>query len=91
MTDYFVDDEPRKVPKEVFAAVCLYCHSTPLKELRKFYVVRTVKVKGKAIPLQAWRGTEGSWRLRLTDFLRQSAHEGGKVVSPTQRPPLPPQ
>ena len=21
---------------------------------------------------------------------RQSAHEGGKVVSPTQRPPLPP-
>jgi len=25
-------------------------------------------VKSKAIPLQAWRGPEGSKRLRLTDF-----------------------
>ena len=34
-------------------------------------------VKGKAIPLQAWRGPES---------YRQSAHECGKVVSPTHRP-----
>ena len=27
-----------------------------------------VKGKGKAIPLQAWRGPEGSRRLRLPDF-----------------------
>jgi len=27
-----------------------------------------VKVKGKAIPLQAWTGPEGSRRLRLLDF-----------------------
>ena len=26
------------------------------------------KGKGKAIPLQAWRGSEGSRRLRLPDF-----------------------
>ena len=39
--------------------------------------------KGKTIPLQAWTGPEGFRRLRL-----QSAHEGGKVVSPTHRPPL---
>jgi hypothetical protein len=44
-------------------------------------------VKGKAIPLQAWKGPEGSRRLRLPD-LKQSAHEGGKVVSPMHRPPL---
>jgi len=25
-------------------------------------------IKGKAIPLQAWTGPEGSWRLRLPDF-----------------------
>jgi hypothetical protein len=25
-----------------------------------------------------------------SQFSRQSAHEGGKVVSPTHRPPLPP-
>jgi hypothetical protein len=38
--------------------------------------------KGKAIPLQAWRGLEGSRRLD-SQISRQSAHEGGKVVSPT--------
>ena len=27
-----------------------------------------IKVKGKAIPLQAWTGPEGSRRLRLPDF-----------------------
>jgi len=43
--------------------------------------------KGKAIPLQAWTGPEGSRNLRLPDF---KTHEGGKVVSPTHRPPLPP-
>jgi hypothetical protein len=35
------------------------------------------KVKGKAIPLQALTGLEGSRRLRL----RQSASEGGKVAA----------
>jgi hypothetical protein len=38
-----------------------------------------VKVKGKAIPLQALIGPEISRRLRLPD-VRQSAHEGGKAV-----------
>jgi hypothetical protein len=28
----------------------------------------TLCVKGKAIPLQAWTGTEGSRKLRLADF-----------------------
>jgi len=27
-----------------------------------------IKVKGKAIPLQAWTGPEGSRRLRFPDF-----------------------
>jgi hypothetical protein len=38
---------------------------------------------------QVWTGPEGFRRLRLQDF-RTSAHEGGKVVSPTHRSPLPP-
>ena len=46
--------------------------------------------KGKAIPIQAWTGAEGSSRLRLPDLKKKSAHERGKVVSPTHRPPLPP-
>ena len=47
------------------------------------------RVKGKAIPVQAWRGHEvpGGGGSQIS---RQSAHEGGKVVSPTHQPPLPP-
>jgi len=38
------------------------------------------KVKGKAFPLQAWSGPEGSRKLRLSDFMTTAQH----------RPPLPP-
>jgi len=31
-------------------------------------ILHTYKVEGKAIPLQAWIGPEGSRRLRLPDF-----------------------
>jgi len=46
-------------------------------------------VKGKAVLLQAWGGPEGSWKLRFLDFMT-TAQDGGKVVSLTHRPPLPP-
>ena len=44
--------------------------------------------KGKAVPLQVWRGPEGSRKLRFPDFMT-TAQDGGKVVSLTHRPPLP--
>ena len=44
---------------------------------------------GKAVPLQAWSGPEGSRKLRSPDFMT-TAQDGGKVVSLTYRPPLPP-
>jgi len=47
------------------------------------------KKKGKAVQLQAWSGPEGSRRLRFPDFMT-TAQEGGKVVSHTHRPRLPP-
>ena len=47
------------------------------------------KSKGKAIPLQAWSGPEGSRKLRFPDFI-SSAQDGGKGVSLKHRPPLPP-
>ena len=40
-------------------------------------------------PLQAWSGPEASRKLRFPDFMT-TAQNGGKVVSLTQRPPLPP-
>ena len=47
------------------------------------------KGKVKAVPLQAWSGPEGSRKLRFPDFMT-TAQDGGKVVSLTHRPPLPP-
>ena len=48
-----------------------------------------IKGKGNAAPLQAWGGPEGSRKLRFPDFMI-TAQDGGKVVSLTHRPPLPP-
>jgi hypothetical protein len=45
--------------------------------------------KGKAVPLQAWSGPEGSRKLRFPDYMA-TAQDGGNVVSVTHRPPLPP-
>jgi hypothetical protein len=44
--------------------------------------------KGKAVPLQAWSGPEVSRKLRFPDYMT-AAQDGGKVVSLTDRPPLP--
>jgi len=43
--------------------------------------------KGKAVPLQAWSGPEGSRNLMFPDFMT-TAQDGGKAVSLTHRPPL---
>ena len=45
---------------------------------------------GKAVPLQAWNGPEGSRKLRFPDFMT-TAQDGGKVVSLTHRPLFTPQ
>jgi len=47
-----------------------------------------LRVSVKSVPLQAWRGPEGSRKLRFPDFVT-TAQGGGKVVSPTHRPFLP--
>jgi len=46
-------------------------------------------VDGKAVPLQAWSGPEGSRKLRFLDYTTV-AQDDGKVVSLTHQPPLPP-
>jgi hypothetical protein len=47
------------------------------------------KGKGKAVPLQASSGPEGSRKLMFPDYMT-TAQVGGKVVSLRHRPPLPP-
>jgi hypothetical protein len=53
------------------------------------YYYKFNKGKGKAVPLHAWSGPEGSRKLRFPDFMT-TAQDGGKFVSLTHRPPLPP-
>ena len=61
--------------------LCVWTYSNILR--------RKGKGKGKAVPLQAWSGPEGSRKLRFPDFMT-TAQEGGKVVSLTHWPHLPP-
>ena len=53
------------------------------------YIYPICIIKDKAVPLQAWSGPEDSRKLRFTDFMT-TAQNGGKVLSLTHRPPLPP-
>jgi hypothetical protein len=45
--------------------------------------------KGKAVPLQAWSGPEGSRKLSFPEFMT-TAQDGVKFVSLIHWPPLPP-
>ena len=59
------------------------------KEMKIDTIKLILKGEGKSVPLQAWSGPEGSRKLRFPDFAT-TAQDGGKVVSLTHRPPLPP-
>jgi len=54
------------------------------------YIYKYIYIyKGKAVPLQAWSGPESYRKLKFQDFMT-TAQDGGKVVSLTHRPLLPP-
>ena len=71
------------LPREFF--VCFHRSA----QFRLYFLQDKGKGKGKAVPLQAWSGPEGSRKLRFPDFMT-AAQDGGKVVSLTHRPPLSP-
>ena len=51
--------------------------------------IYSYKSEGKAVPLQAWSGPEGSRKLMFSDFLT-TAQDVGNAVSVTHWPPLSP-
>ena len=75
----------RDVVLQELVKIMVVCY---IKDLRLRFKCGTLYNKCKAVPLQAWRGPEGSRKLRFPDFVT-TAQDGGKVVSLTYRPPLP--
>ena len=63
--------------------------NTVPSSLMKFHFPTEGKCKGKAVPLQAWSGPEGSRNLGFPAYMTM-AQDGGKFVSFTHRPPLTP-
>ena len=61
----------------------------PLFHSKRVVQYRLILGKGKAVPVQAWTGPEGSRKLRFPDFVT-TAQDGGKVVNLTHWLPLPP-
>ena len=69
----------------VCVCVCVFKSDINSQEVLKYKILQ----KGKAVPLQAWSGPEGSRKLRFPDF-KTTAQGGDKFVSHTHRPHLPP-
>jgi len=67
--------------------VCCLSEHCIARSIRVIIIIIII-IKGKAVPLQARSGPEGSRKLRFPDFMTK-AQDGGKVVSLTHRPPLP--
>ena len=68
--------------------ICMFMIYKVLADNSVSYRNLKVKVKGKAVPLQAWSGREGCRKLRFTDYVTVT-QDGGKVVSLMQWPHLP--
>jgi hypothetical protein len=82
LTDYIFDDY-------AFDRLCIWRLCIwPIHWILSF-ILLALMCKGKAVPLQAWSGPQCSRKLKFADFLT-TAQDGGKVVSLTHRPHLPP-
>jgi hypothetical protein len=80
-----IESKPTRQPPYRLSQL-YFCKKT--SENMKIHIIKN-KDKDKAVPLQAWGGPDGSRKLRVPDFMT-TTQDGGKVVSITHRPPLPP-
>jgi hypothetical protein len=83
-----------KIPTTVNVNCCVfvitdYCGCHFAESCTASEVQTTLRMKGKAVSLQAWSGPESSRTLRFPDYMTV-AQDGGKVVSLTHWAPLPP-
>jgi hypothetical protein len=60
------------------------------REIEPERSVMTAERRGKAVPLQVWDDPGCSRKLRFPDFVT-TAQDGGRVVSLTHQPHLPPE
>ena len=67
--------------------ICVYVCVYP--NLRPYVCMYVIAIVRKSVPLQAWSGPVGSRKLRFLDLMPM-AQGGGKVVSHTHLPHLPP-
>jgi hypothetical protein len=67
---------------ELHLHLCNWLYSMSFQQVDKFEhdTSRCVGVEGKAVPLQACGGPEGSRKLKFPDYMT-TAQDGGKVVS----------
>ena len=75
-----LSEESKHKYRVLIGTIPLFCYIVTI-----YYVSKKVK----QCCLQGWSGPEGSRKLRFPDFVT-TAQDGGKVVSLTHRPPLPP-
>jgi hypothetical protein len=76
--------KPKLIPKKS------YCTTLLLMRVPQCVLNRNIyKGKGKAVPLQAWSGPEGSRKLGYPDYMT-TVQDGGKDVSLKHRSPLHP-
>jgi hypothetical protein len=80
----------RKYTVLLLLLLCIYLHYTVLILNCKINLYEKVKEKVKQSHYSPWQALRVpvAWGSQIS---RQSAHEGGKVVSPTHRPPWLPQ
>jgi len=68
----------RKVLRKIFGPTKEIDGTWRIKTNDELYQFIRHKCKGKAVPLQAWSGPEGSRRLKFLDFVRM-AQDGGRL------------